>query len=90
MGDFAMASQRKHTVHPNELLDARRVELRRKLLAFLQNNEPAWREEDHPELRDGSGAWVRKLRGESEVGMDVKNVLKKVPNRPPDPGDELE
>jgi hypothetical protein len=40
---------------------------RRKLLRFLQNPEPAWREEDHPEFRGKSSAqWVRELRLESE------------------------
>lgn len=36
---------------------------RRKLLAFLANEEPAWRDEDHPDLADfGSAEWVRQLR----------------------------
>jgi hypothetical protein len=39
---------------------------RRKLLAFLESKEPAWRDEDHPELRRGSAAWVRKLRKQSD------------------------
>jgi hypothetical protein len=39
---------------------------RRKLLAFLESTEPAWREEDHPELADGTRAWVHALRGASE------------------------
>jgi hypothetical protein len=39
---------------------------RRKLLAFLESKEPAWRDEDHPELRHGSAAWVRKLRKQSD------------------------
>ena len=38
---------------------------RRRLLAFLQSDEPAWRDEDHPELADGTEAWVRSLRTES-------------------------
>ena len=38
---------------------------RRRLLAFLQSDEPAWRDEDHPELADGTEAWVRRLRMES-------------------------
>ena len=37
---------------------------RRKLLAFLQSDEPAWRDEDHPELAGGTEAWVRRLRME--------------------------
>ena len=36
---------------------------RRKLLAFLDRKEPAWRAEDHPEIAEqGSAAWVHKLR----------------------------
>jgi len=47
----------------NLVADARR----RKLLHFLENPEPAWREEDHPEFRSkGSAEWVRELRLESE------------------------
>ena len=26
----------------------------------------AWKDEDHPELRDGTAAWVRRIRAESE------------------------
>lgn len=37
---------------------------RRKLLAFLQSDEPAWKDVDHPELAGGAEAWVRKLRME--------------------------
>src|ERR1700749_120447 len=40
---------------------------RRHLLAFLNQSEPAWRDEDHPELAGGSAAWVRKLRAEEEA-----------------------
>ncbi len=39
---------------------------RRKLLAFLGNDEPAWREQDHPELAGGAEARVRGLREESD------------------------
>jgi len=35
---------------------------REKLLEFLNSKEPAWKDEDHPELKDGAGEWVRKLR----------------------------
>lgn len=49
------------------LLETAREEVRRrKLLRFLEADEPAWREEDHPELKQGSASWVRKLRSESE------------------------
>jgi len=45
---------------------AREAVRRQKLLQFLNNSEPAWKGEDHPELKVGSASWVRKLRAESE------------------------
>lgn len=36
---------------------------RRKLLAFLESDEPAWRDEDHPDIAAvGTAAWVHNLR----------------------------
>ena len=46
---------------------AREAVKRRKLLAFLESGETAWKDEDHPELAKGSAAWVRTLRRESEA-----------------------
>jgi len=46
---------------------AREAVKRRKLLAFLESGEAAWKDEDHPELAKGSAAWVRTLRRESET-----------------------
>ena len=37
---------------------------REKVLSFLRSEEPAWKDEEHPELRDGAAAWVRKIRSE--------------------------
>ena len=37
---------------------------RRRLLRFLESTEPVWRDEDHPELANGSAAWVEQLRKE--------------------------
>jgi len=38
---------------------------RRKLLAFLESEEPAWKEEDHPDIAEqGAAAWVHNLRRE--------------------------
>jgi hypothetical protein len=45
---------------------AREAVRRRKLLRFLESDEPIWNEADHPELQQGSAAWVRKLRHENE------------------------
>ena len=44
---------------------ARDAVRRRKLLASLKNDEPVWRDADHPELQKGSANWVRQLRRES-------------------------
>jgi hypothetical protein len=39
---------------------------RRRLLAFLASDTPAWKDEDHPELADGAYAWVKKMRQASD------------------------
>jgi len=39
---------------------------RRKLLDFLADTNAVWKDEDHPELREGSAKWVRRLRRESD------------------------
>jgi len=45
---------------------AREAVKHQKLLKFLESGEAAWKDKDHPELVDGSAAWVRQLRSESE------------------------
>jgi molybdopterin synthase catalytic subunit len=42
-------------------------EKRRQLLELLKRKEPIWKDEDHPELKVGAAAWVRKIRAESEA-----------------------
>jgi hypothetical protein len=37
---------------------------RRRLLDALSNLEPAWKDEDHPELAQGAAVWVRRMRDE--------------------------
>jgi hypothetical protein len=38
---------------------------RRKLLEFLEHDEPAWKDEDHPDIAaTGAAAWVHNLRHE--------------------------
>lgn len=37
---------------------------RRRLLKFLSSPEPVLKDEDYPEFRDGSEAWVRRMRDE--------------------------
>lgn len=39
---------------------------RRKLLAALRDARGSWKNEDHPELQDGSEAYVERLRAENE------------------------
>jgi hypothetical protein len=45
---------------------------RHRLLQFLQDKEPAWKNKDHPELAAGASNRVRKLRSESEVSRGRK------------------
>ena len=45
---------------------AREAVRRRKLLRFLESDQPAWKDADHPELDDGAAAFVLELRQESE------------------------
>lgn len=41
---------------------------RRKLMAFLTGDQPAWSDANHPEIAEaGSADWVRGLRNESEL-----------------------
>jgi hypothetical protein len=55
------------------LVETARNEVRRhRLLQFLKSKDPAWKDQDHPELASGSGNWVRKLRAESEVSRARK------------------
>lgn len=47
------------------LVEVLRDEIRRRrLVQFLDSPEPAWKDEDHPELSGGAEAWVRKMRDE--------------------------
>lgn len=39
---------------------------RRKLLAAVREARGSWKSEDHPELEQGSEAWVEQLRRESD------------------------
>lgn len=50
---------------------------RRRLLTFLNRPEPAWRDEDHPELAGGSAAWVHKLRAEEETARTRRTSRRK-------------
>jgi hypothetical protein len=49
------------------LLETARQEVqRRKLLRFLESEDPAWKDQGHPELARGAAAWVQQLRKQSE------------------------
>ena len=36
-------------------------------LKAIQDASGVWKDEDHPELKDGAEAWVRRMRTESET-----------------------
>jgi hypothetical protein len=40
------------------------------LLQILDGDQPIWKKEDHPELKDGAYAWVRNLRDESNKRLE--------------------
>ncbi|HXE09741.1 MAG TPA: hypothetical protein VN612_17685 [Acidobacteriaceae bacterium] len=49
------------------LAETARAEVRRRrLLEFLADPEPAWRDEDHPELAKGAAHWVKEMRRRSD------------------------
>jgi hypothetical protein len=53
-------------IHTSQAGATSREAVRRKmLLIFLENDTPAWKDVDHPELATSAAAWVRYLRKES-------------------------
>ena len=48
---------------------ARREIKRRRLLAIFEQEEPIWKDEDHPELAAGADEWLRQMRRESEARL---------------------
>ena len=40
---------------------------RREQRDALKKAAGAWKDEDHPELKRGSDAWIRRMRAESEI-----------------------
>jgi hypothetical protein len=59
------------------LVETARAELRRRrLLTFLRDDQPAWDEKDHPELARGAGAWVRRMRSESDARIPIRKQPK--------------
>jgi hypothetical protein len=54
--------------HSAFLTDVARDEIqRRQQRQALREAAGAWKDEDHPELKDGAEAWVRQMRAESEI-----------------------
>jgi hypothetical protein len=51
-------------------IDKSREINRRRLLEVFKSEEPIWKDEDHPELKDGAAEWVRKMRSESEARFE--------------------
>ena len=50
---------------PIEGEEAEKQLRRQRLLVFLNSNEPAWRDEDHPDIvAVGAAEWVRTMRNE--------------------------
>jgi hypothetical protein len=39
---------------------------RRRLMQILDDATGCWKDEDHPELKDGAYAWVRQMRDEDD------------------------
>jgi hypothetical protein len=63
------------------LVETARAELRRRrLLTFLRDEQPAWKEKDHPELKAGPGASVRSIRSENEKRLsNARHPARKLP-----------
>ena len=51
-------------------IDKSREIKRSRLLEVFKSEEPIWKDEDHPELKDGAAEWVRKMRAESEAHFE--------------------
>ena len=59
------------------LVETAPAELRRRLLTFLRDDKPAWKEKDHPELAAGAAAWVKSVRSESEKRIPKPRLPRK-------------
>jgi hypothetical protein len=66
------------------LVETARHEVRRqKLLHFLDSEDPAWKNKDHPELGRGATDWVHRLRRESETRKPKERLRIQGPRRTP-------
>jgi hypothetical protein len=61
-------SEAERTTFLNDFI---RMELKRqKLLEFLSRTEPAWKDEDHPDIAEiGAAAWVHNMRQEKSLRL---------------------
>lgn len=60
---------------------AREAVRRSKLLGFLES-DAGWKDAEHPELAQGAGNWVRKVRQESEArGLKKRNTKRSKASR---------
>ena len=51
---------------------------KQKMLAFLERTEPAWRDEDHPDIvEQGTAAWVHNLRRERSARQEHLDEMTK-------------
>lgn len=65
------------------LVETARAELRRRsLLAFLRSDIPAWQDQSHPELAEGTRKWVKHLRCQSETRVKTSGPAKPAKKRP--------
>jgi hypothetical protein len=49
---------------------AKREIKRQQLIEIFKSKEAIWKDEDHPELKDGAAAWVRKTRALDEIRFE--------------------
>jgi hypothetical protein len=49
---------------------AKREIKRQQLIEIFKSKEAIWKDEDHPELKDGASAWVRKTRALDEIRFE--------------------
>jgi hypothetical protein len=43
---------------------------RQRLLELFKRKGPIWKDDDHPELKDGAAAWIRGMRALDEVRFE--------------------
>jgi hypothetical protein len=60
-----LVGKRGRSAFPTEV--ARDEIQRRQQRNALRAAKGAWRDEDHPELKDGATAWVNQMRSEAEI-----------------------